>query len=355
MRVFIDPSSYIKHFFKSNEQNLDHFVEIEQLTKGKNKKFSIIFPKIAQNEVFRNIFPLTFNSQNIEKEKLQPSSVNNLSNQDAKKEIYNWAKEYYDELKNLKKISMEKTKKREKIYKKLFGNFKKRALKYSETDELIHKARYRQLKGYPPGKGDHGDDNSKTHIGDYLIWEIILENCIDDDLIIVTQDGDWPDPKEPDKLNSFLKEEWNFRTKNEVKLVKSIPEFLNLYREESKKISKEEIEKEKEPSGTQGFPYSLPVTYGTLSSNVSTSPITFTTVQPGTIVSYGMASLSPSVSVSTIPWKVGSTVTTTSTSSSLSPSTSLNLTSINYYICKKCGHSEYSPFKYCKECGSKVT
>lgn len=68
--------------------------------------------------------------------------------------------------------------------------------------DIILKAKQRMAVGNPPGK-----NNS---IGDAINWELLLQAVpADEDLHIVSQDGDFSSALDDNKLNGFLQREWD--------------------------------------------------------------------------------------------------------------------------------------------------
>jgi len=106
----------------------------------------------------------------------------------------------------------------------------------------LKKAYYRKIKGDPPGK--------KDHVGDELVWEMLLQYCKDkdNDLSIVTQDLRWQEmmPDSEDKaLSIILEEEWGNSSRGKISLFSTVGEFINEFTGK-RKVSREEIALEKQ-------------------------------------------------------------------------------------------------------------
>jgi hypothetical protein len=82
----------------------------------------------------------------------------------------------------------------------LVQRFFKGAQRLKVTPKIIDKARVRIDLGNPPGK--------RRSIGDAVNWETLLAFDSDDDLIFVTDDGDFYSPLNPAQPREFLLREW---------------------------------------------------------------------------------------------------------------------------------------------------
>lgn len=109
---------------------------------------------------------------------------------------------------------------------------------YKRNDVIIKKAHERKLLGNPP------ISKEKNTIGDEVTWETILA-YIKDDLVIITRDGTYK------QRITFLKEEFNLKTKKQLSVYENISEALkiigakpsvelNKFEEEQSKISEEQ-------------------------------------------------------------------------------------------------------------------
>jgi hypothetical protein len=87
------------------------------------------------------------------------------------------------------------------------------------TPEIVNKALLRVDCGNPPGK--------KGSLGDAINWEALLTlSDVDDDFIVVTQDGDFRDHLKSTEINDFLRNEWSSSHKGKVILFQSLSEFI---------------------------------------------------------------------------------------------------------------------------------
>lgn len=87
------------------------------------------------------------------------------------------------------------------------------------SDELFEAARRRVEVGSPPGK--------KGSLGDALNWEALLTACPpNQDMHLVTGDGDFVSRMSNDKVSSYLADEWHRKKKSEIHLYRRISAFL---------------------------------------------------------------------------------------------------------------------------------
>lgn len=330
MRVFIDTVIYRKLF--DGNPSKEYFDGLQELVE--DKKFELIFPSITRNEIYRQVTEIL--KEEIEEPKLIFHSkvfTNSYTKAKFEKMEDKYREEWDIEYKNLLE---ENNKIKKDMSKKLFRDFPKLAVDYPDTEEILKLANDRRIKRYPPGK-------SNDPLGDQLVWETILKNCTDDNLIIVSDDGDWQDltDKDEPKIHPYLLEEWYSKNSGKkIELLKNIGDLIKIFKKEYKK-PKEEVEKEqKEPMSNQGFPYTFPLTIGGLTPSMSASiPVGYATIPPGTFVSLGN-SVSPSMSIS----PVGGTTLS-----------SINLAGINTTSwCSKCNSYISVTDNFCSKCGNRA-
>jgi len=109
----------------------------------------------------------------------------------------------------------------------------------NETDVILQRAWFRTLRGNPPRK-----DNSS--FGDAIIWETILDQCIDDDLILISGDGDFESEINNGDIHELLKTEWTNKSNKKLILYTELGLFINQQSKNKKKsINKETIEEER--------------------------------------------------------------------------------------------------------------
>lgn len=88
--------------------------------------------------------------------------------------------------------------------------------------ELFDAAIMRFRLGNPPGK-------KKVTLGDEINWESLLAGVPDEeDLMFISEDGDFCSPIDGDALNAFLLEEWKDKKASDIHFYKSLSDFLKV-------------------------------------------------------------------------------------------------------------------------------
>jgi len=236
MNVFIDTNIYRKIF--EGHPSTEYFEKLLILLQ--KKELRLIFPKITRVEVYRNIAEILKKEVEIPKFILpKPSDIfaDSLVIKKLEELGDSYKKEW--ELEHKKLISYNLKLKKE-MSKKLFSSFLDLTIDYQMSKELYELANERKMKVFPPGK-------NQDPLGDQLVWEIILKYCTNEDLIIVSADGDWQDliNKEEVRVNPFLVEEWKSKTNKKLSLLKDLGELIIMFEKEFK-IPENEIKKEKQ-------------------------------------------------------------------------------------------------------------
>jgi hypothetical protein len=86
-------------------------------------------------------------------------------------------------------------------------------------DSCFDAASTRRALGNPPGK--------KTSLGDAVNWEALLASVDKDcDLCLVSSDGDFASPLDPEALDEYLAEEWANLKNSKVRFYRDFPRFL---------------------------------------------------------------------------------------------------------------------------------
>lgn len=251
MIVFIDANIYVSLLSRPDLTDI-YFDKIN--TKINAKKIEILFPFTTQSEVKRNI-----DKEVADNKKRKVKKV--LQSPDE------WFKEEWEEFIERLEKKLDKDKdifqqNASKLLNRVINELRLNSSAPNETTELMNSAYLRKGKGYPPGK-------PSDHIGDQLAWEIILDKYVDSDVVIISQDPDWQNFDSEDdkpKLNYLLQKEWDEKCKNkkEIKLYKSIGQFLEKEFKETN-VSKKEKEEEKEVSALKpSMPSSFHPSVGTV-------------------------------------------------------------------------------------------
>lgn len=249
-KVFIDTNIYLNFYRKKGHPTK----ELSTLKKAiKEKKIDLIVTKQLYDEFYRNVNDETYKIIN-ELENYKKNLDFDLSTPELvkvegiKRQINNYRKSItnsIDKLISRYKNKVENPNSRINTY---INNI------FSQVTDEIHKeildkAYYRTLRGNPPRKGNNS-------FGDAINWEILLQNYTDYEMIIISDDGDFESNNTKGRLSEFLEIEWEDKSSHEIKLFKTLGEFLNkLY---AKKIIDEKEIKEDEAR----LLYQVPFTTG---------------------------------------------------------------------------------------------
>lgn len=241
-KVIIDTNIYLNFYKLNSGQSLEMIKNLNQLIKS--GKFKLVLPKQIEDEFIRNK-----NSSNT-------ICRDHISNFEKGLEIQfkipyliksnkkvRQIKKIIQRLNALKKEAVEDYKNRvfnpnSKInqqIKKLFSS----AYRPVETDLILQKAWFRNLRGNPPRK-----DNSS--FGDAIIWETILDHCSDSDLILISGDGDFESKINKGRIHELLHEEWSCKTDTKLSLYTKLGSFINENIKDKKKQIKEETIQEED-------------------------------------------------------------------------------------------------------------
>ncbi|UMY53501.1 MULTISPECIES: PIN domain-containing protein [Paenibacillus] len=180
MKIIID-TNILLDFYRSKNESL----EVLKLFKECPDK--LIFPMHIYDEYRRKRLDELEKILNEIKLAKQIPFINNsvlINELPEVKEINAIKKSYNVQLGNLieKVIEIKKDKLKDPIY-KIIEQFiqNEKINKIRVTNEIVDAAKYRQLKGQPPG------EKSKFNVGDQIIWESILSN-VNQNIVLVTRD-----------------------------------------------------------------------------------------------------------------------------------------------------------------------
>ena len=182
MRVFIDANIYL-NFFKPSEEKM---TSLGLLRKNlKKQKINLIFPKITQDELLRNLSVIR--SKYIRElrtlKMVPPATASVIKGKAQTNKIQDLANKIKSELGKLEGSYIKYS---DKLLKNDIEYLIKNSISPNIDDDVFELAKRRRFIGNPPGKSD-----GRFHIGDELVWEILLKSYGDDDLVIVSNDGDW--------------------------------------------------------------------------------------------------------------------------------------------------------------------
>jgi len=238
MKVILDTNIYLNFFRETDNQPLLYVKALLELIK--NKKFQLILPVQVRNEFLINkedVIKWQINKINSGLNVTMQLPVFIEKSQEGKglkSAIKMLGKLKNRTVKEYERRSLDPKSKINTGINKLF-----RVAKEVDGTEIIQRAHFRTLQGYPPRK-------SNRSFGDAIIWETLLEYCADDDLIVVSNDIDYRPDKNSEIIHSFLATEWANKTNGKtVKLYRNLGKFINDNSPQKKKpITKELIERE---------------------------------------------------------------------------------------------------------------
>ncbi len=241
IKLIIDTNIYLNFYRLDSEQSLEMIKNLTQLVKS--RKFQLILPKQIENEFIRNknsknaiytdhilsfekgldvqfkIPHLIKSSQQIEQIKKVINKLNGLKKKavdDYKNRVFNPSSKINQHIKTL------------------FSH----AYRPIETELILQKAWFRTLRGNPPCKGN-------SSFGDAIIWETILDQCVEDDLILISGDGDFESEINKEKIHELLSAEWLQKTNKSLKLYTKLGSFINEnITNKKKQIKQETIQEE---------------------------------------------------------------------------------------------------------------
>lgn len=104
-----------------------------------------------------------------------------------------------------------------------------KADRYAEDDGIFQRGLQRSQKGNPPGKNGS--------VGDQYNWEMLLEKVPDEDLYIVSKDGDYSSLLNKNRPHPCLESEWRAKKNANLHIYSELGAFLNRYRETRAQIN----------------------------------------------------------------------------------------------------------------------
>jgi len=219
MKIFLDTNAYFSCF---DTDPLSQLKELARVVEDKKLKLEIILTEQVAEEFLRGI------GERIEQSRksLKITNIVLPQNKEISKEDLKTLREAIEKIhkdkekeciKKIEKFEKE-TLEAEKITHEIFKNAKR----ISTSKEIIEKAQLRWIKGNPPKK------KNDSSYGDAISWESLLQEKIEDELVVISNDGDYSETYKEEKIiNRFLKKEWEEKTGKKVQLYTTIARFLN--------------------------------------------------------------------------------------------------------------------------------
>jgi len=235
MRIFIDTNGLLSYFAENSDSS--SLEELEKLLAAKKVRF--FYTEQSESEYLRNVGDRIGQTRDsIQKSALQLNYKPTTEDDTLQKTI----REKVDEANKAFSAYQQKRKTDYETRAQKTDELITRILKLGEraayTDAILERAKARHIKGNPPKK-----EESDSH-GDAINWESLLEYADDDDLVLISSDGDYTEKgaKGP-VLNRILVREWQAKTKRALTHYSGLGKFINFF-EKSSVISEATITKE---------------------------------------------------------------------------------------------------------------
>ena len=246
LQVFID-TNILLNFYEFSDDKLEILDELTELVSP--DAITLHLPKQVENELKRNReSKLQFAINNFNNAQLPTGVPHHMRGTEA-------ARQYDEAIKSAKQakkllianaasLALSNQLEVDTKITKLF----ERATRHPEDDELYNQAIVRMHKGNPPGKAGN--------IGDRYIWETLLARTPNEDLFIISKDGDYASPLTTDKTIrplSFLTDEWSeAKNKGKLTVFKTISEVVEYYKNlQSQPENIEDPQAEKQESAAE--------------------------------------------------------------------------------------------------------
>ena len=220
MKVFIDTNILLDIYHLSGPD----LEELRKLKKMVEKgKVELLVSKQVIDEFWRNRERVIADAMRKFRESKASAQIPNIIRiyPEAKelKEAVDKVNEVVKQLADKARVDIEAdTLKSDEVIREIFSAIKVGAV----SPSLIERAQLRSNVGNPPGK--------RASLGDAINWEWLLEQEIefwDDELIIISADGDYESELSKGKPKEYLLREWNDKnTSCELKLEKSLADFF---------------------------------------------------------------------------------------------------------------------------------
>jgi hypothetical protein len=242
MKLYIDTNIY--RLYVSSTSDIKSLEKLKKLIE--QNKVELIFPSQTKKEFLKHFKE----GVNKTKEKLKSVKTKVIIPNELKNDKYGKLTEQDKEITakidtlntDLEKYRTQKItefKKHIETVDKLLAEIFKLATFFECTDEVVLKAMVRYAKDLPPKKNDH-------KFGDAIIWETLKENIRGEEIVIITNDGDFAENKGKKGkvvIRKILDAEWKKHTGKKITLYNSLGQFVNTLDKEDK-VSPETIKRE---------------------------------------------------------------------------------------------------------------
>lgn len=218
--LFIDANVYLRFYAYTDDdlvelEKLEALVEVDQLRIFKNVQL--------EDEIERNREKKIVTALDVYKKSATSAQIPRFAVH------FDEAKELLDASKALQKAKSELSKRIDQEIgggelraDKLIKQLLEAAVDAPVSDDVLQKARWRQIRGNPPGKSDS--------IGDQIHWEALLaSDDADGDLHLVSFDGDFASPLSGQSPNRKLAKEWEAKTGGALHVYNSLGDFAKAH------------------------------------------------------------------------------------------------------------------------------
>lgn len=241
-RVLFDANIYL-NFYKTSDEVLGNIDRVIEVIKKEN--FVLILPNIIREEIEYNKYRGVVDFLDVIKDRSMNFSVPAFLKGNANvKKLYKKHKSFQEVGKMVASIGANKIENPKSHINQKISKLIDSSVLVHEKRSHINKAMFRFSRKYPPATPKKsGADRS---IGDDVVWEMILSLFIDQDLIIVSNDGDYASVNNNKIIDEFLSYEWGKVSRKEIRLYTTLGEFINDY--SKKKIPQAIINEERSAS-----------------------------------------------------------------------------------------------------------
>ena len=271
MRVFIDTNIFLNFYRISSKETFSVYEKILDAIRA--KQVEVLIPYQLEREFLRQKHWVVIAFKKTQEEVLKQDNIFGiatfLKNTDEGKKLELARNEFREKQKELLdaylKYVVDPSSKVNQFVDKVF----KAGVAVPETKDIIERAHRRYLRGDPPRK--RGQDES---LGDAIMWESLLEKFTDQDLYIVTGDGDWYDALEEKQVNPLMQKEWMDASggKTTVTRYAFLSEFVKERLGAKDEATEEALKEEKASISTEArvFPLNIDLVSGSGFSTSST-------------------------------------------------------------------------------------
>ena len=231
--VFIDTNIYL-NFYKFSQETSNKLEELKKLVES--KKITLLINQQVKDEFYKNRDKVLSDLLS----QIQVAlNIPKISSCPYKNDTFKEIVSSYDELKKLKEkyvLELKKDIEEENLkVDKLINFLFSKANNIELNKKIITSSKERMLRRLPPGKSD-------SH-GDAIHWETLMTLKFDQDLHLISNDGDFKSPLNKNKLNKVLENEFKKISDKTCFIHSKITEFILTF-DSISKIKEEDLKEE---------------------------------------------------------------------------------------------------------------